>query len=503
MELLKNKSRTFERGIKPCPKSQGNTTSYQDISTVSASGQKGYLKKVRDKKAVLIWISLFLILIFLHSRHILNSDEGLILEGAWNLFHQKTLYLDFFANRVPGAYYFTFWVWKIFGANYAVAKFASLLFVFFSAIGIYKICQTISQSRANYLVPLLFIISSASWPIINHSTLSLFFIVWATYFFLKGLSSRTAFNFILCGLLTGLTVIFLQHKGLALLAAFLSFSALVAFIKKDSPLIKLNAYLFISSLLPVLLLFFVWPAQILFDNLILYNLFHYIEKNKVGLGLLVFFSSFFLSFIWILKKEKLAKVWLLICLQLFLFLSIIPRPDIYHIALAIFPLYALFPLALKRIKLFHKSAVFGFSALSGLAILIILKPVVLSLFMYPPFYTLEKSNTILFIKEQCPGEYIYAGPFLPGIYFETRKLNPTPYPVLITGIQTNEQFKEAVRSLKTFQPLCAVLNYAIVEKFNYDKNNPVDNFIKNNYLIVYEENNETVYKLKSAKTNEQ
>lgn len=449
-------------------------------------------------KKILIWIGLFLILIFLHSRHILDSDEGLILEGAWNLLHQKTLYLDFFANRVPGAYYFVFGVWKIFGANYTVAKFASLLFVFFSAIGIYRISRMISQSQVNYLIPLLFIISSASWPIINHSTLSLFFIVWATYFLLKGLSSHTTSDFVISGLLTGLTIIFLQHKGLALLASLLSFLILFGFIKKDLSLIKLSGYLFISSLLPALLLFFVWSPQILFQNLVLFNLLHYIEKNQVALGLLIFFFSIFLLFIWILRREKTPTVWLLICLQFFLFISIIPRPDIYHIALAIFPLYILFALALRRAKNIHKTANYCLYALASFAVLIILKPVVLSLFIYPPFYTLEKTNTFQFIKKHCSGEYIYAGPFLPGMYFEAKKLNPTPYPVLITGIQTNEQFTEAAKRLEIYQPDCAVLNYAIVEKFNYDRDNPVDNFIENNYSIVYEENNETVYKL--AKT---
>jgi len=47
------------------------------------------------KKYNLLWLlGLFLITLLLHLRHPLNSDEGLVLAGAWNLLNHQKLYLD-------------------------------------------------------------------------------------------------------------------------------------------------------------------------------------------------------------------------------------------------------------------------------------------------------------------------------------------------------------------------------------------------------------------------
>ena len=103
---------------------------------------------------------------------------------------------------------------------------------------------------------------------------------------------------------------------------------------------------------------------------------------------------------------------------------------------------------------------------------------------------------LAYIENQCQDSpYLYAGPFLPGLYFETRKLNPTPYPFLITNQHTFEQFNNARNVLITHTPSCAVLNYGIVQKFNYNYNNPVDNFILENYTLVMQEGNNLIYRI--------
>jgi len=35
------------------------------------------------------WLSVFIILVFFHSSHDLNNDEGIILNGAWNLLNGR------------------------------------------------------------------------------------------------------------------------------------------------------------------------------------------------------------------------------------------------------------------------------------------------------------------------------------------------------------------------------------------------------------------------------
>ena len=91
----------------------------------------------------------------------------------------------------------------------------------------------------------------------------------------------------------------------------------------------------------------------------------------------------------------------------------------------------------------------------------------------------------LYIKEiraRCQdSNYIYSGPFFPNIYSESKMLNPSPYSYLITGHQTEEDFLKAMGSLKKHKPSCAILGYKAVERFGYDKNNYLDNYIFENY----------------------
>jgi hypothetical protein len=85
---------------------------------------------------------------------------------------------------------------------------------------------------------------------------------------------------------------------------------------------------------------------------------------------------------------------------------------------------------------------------------------------------------------------------MPGLYFETKKLNPTPYhSLLMINQQTEKQLAEVRELLDKRQPSCAILDYEAVKKFNYNKNNPVDNYILNNYRLVFQKDNVLVYKI--------
>jgi hypothetical protein len=98
----------------------------------------------------------------------------------------------------------------------------------------------------------------------------------------------------------------------------------------------------------------------------------------------------------------------------------------------------------------------------------------------------KQSEALRYIKEHCNSSpYIYAGPFSSGYYFETRKLNPTRYSALLTNLNTNDQFLEAKDGIETHRPQCIVTDYAMVEKFNYSRENPVDRYIAANYKVAY------------------
>ncbi|MFH1837916.1 MAG: hypothetical protein ABH808_00215, partial [Candidatus Kuenenbacteria bacterium] len=200
--------------------------------------------------------------------------------------------------------------------------------------------------------------------------------------------------------------------------------------------------------------------------------------------------------IWLLRKEKNKKIWLLFYIQFFLLLTTIPRPDFYHISLILFPIYSILPISIEKIKTFNFFKKRYYYLIISLTIFLVLFPLILIIANYPSFfYSIKKSKIISYIKNNCQNSvYLYAGPFIPGLYFETKKLNPSPYSFLITNQQTKEQFSETKEMIKKYRPSCAVLNYKIVERFNYNKNNPVDNYILNNYKFVFQEGNTLLYK---------
>ena len=115
---------------------------------------------------------------------------------------------------------------------------------------------------------------------------------------------------------------------------------------------------------------------------------------------------------------------------------------------------------------------------------------IFDLIVSPPSFIAWKKNKnygiIEYINSNCPGRYIYSGPFLPNIYFETKKLNATPYSVLVTRQQTSEQFINALKSFRENKPSCAILSYPnSFSRFKHDQNNPLEEYIKTNYELVY------------------
>jgi hypothetical protein len=329
--------------------------------------------------------------------------------------------------------------------------------------------------------------------LINHNTFVLPFLIWAIYFFIKGLTSGLIKNFIISGFLTGVSVLFLQHKGIILLFSLSLFLFILWLKKKKHLWLKINLYFISCSLLPILLLFLKWPPKLLYENLI-FPLYSYRAVNPTPYTLLIIFIFFLSYIVWFLRKEKNIIIWLLIFVQFFLLITVLQRVDIYHIIYIIFPIFCLLPFLYTNIDKKNKTkALFHYTAILVILIFSLITSLLHAIYTIP-FYSIKDSDLIVFIQQNCHDKYIYAGPFLPSIYFESKKLNPTPYFVLLTNHQTEEQFLKAKKSLEKNKPDCAIMDYKMVKKFNHNQNNPVDNYIKDNYKLIKQINNKLIYK---------
>ena len=452
------------------------------------------------KTNTLLWLVIISILIIFHFQNPLNNDEAVVLEGALNILQGKEIYVNFFEFVSPGVFYLIAFVWQIFGVSYFAAKALAILSMLATLFGVYKISENISTKSINTLGPLIIVLASASWPITMYHNFNLLFMVWAILFLLRGLDLQKNKYFIASGLLTALSILFMQNKGILFMGSLGSFLLILA-IKNKIYWQKMFLY-GLTSLAPLALLFFKWSPLFLYEKLILFPLQHYLGLPNLSYNLIIIFSLWFLTIVILLIKEKNKKIYLLLYIQIILLINTLALPDFFHISLALFPSYSLLALSLNKIssKTFKQKMVFYTLLASGLMINLI--PAMVWPKYYVPFENRQKNNIALdYIKKNCQdSEYIYAGPFLATLYFDNGFKNPTSFSWLITDHHTNEQFLLAREQLITNKPSCAVLDYAGALSFGYNLNNPVDNYIKDNYHQIKNFDRILIYKINDLPT---
>lgn len=432
------------------------------------------------------------IMLALHATHSLNSDEGLILHGAWSILNGRVLYTDFFEFVAPGSFYLIAALWKLFGAHYWVAKSAAMVAIAGAALGVYRLSELIVTEQqvnpprwAMYFGPLVFCLYSAYWPAINHNTFNIALVVWSTYFVARSILRRDQGDAVLGGFICGLAVVFLQHRG-AVLAA-MAVLALYLFNRGEVPARRWMAVAtFLAGLfVPVGAMFLFWPPAMLFNDLILFPATRYLEVNAVDLSFFQLIATFILLGVWLLRHNRSRVVWFLLAVQVVFFAGALQRPDLSHITPILFPLLALSPILLTksfgatRLQKIHVALV-----AAGLMMLNVLVPIMLYQRGHAPLFEVSRHPLLQYVRDNCKSSpFIYAGPFLPGAYFETGKLNATRHSFLLTQMSTDGHFAEALKDIAERRPQCMLTSYGMAEKFNYDRNNVVDEYIVKNYVV--------------------
>lgn len=436
----------------------------------------------RNKKDLTLLFLLSVISVIFYSNKPINGDEGVILSGAWHILNGKTLYFDFFEKIAPGSFYFIYFLFKFFGVYYFVAKIVSTILLIISSFLIYKSASLIKKSNLNFLPAIVFTLSFYLLPIINHNFYNIFFIIISTYLFLWGIKTNKNIFYLWAGFFSGISIIFLQHKGLIFWGAsglFLLFLLLKNQSKKSLYQIILYS---LGSIIPVVLVLLKWPIKVVYENLFLSPLNGYLEVNEMPYYIIASFVMIFVYFCIYLINDKNKKINYLLFIQLFLLLSCLPLPDFYHLYLASFPLLILSPIIFgKKPQIINQIFVIILWALFLLV-------TSLNMMSCPLFGNSDENikEIIEIIENNCPNNYIYSGPFSPNLYFELKKLNATPFNVLIEKEYSPEQFDMALESFKTNSPDCAILIYYpnIKNHFKHSGNNALENYIRENYKLI-------------------
>lgn len=441
--------------------------------------------KIRISRKLLFfifWLALALLAAFFHADHFLNGDEGVTLNGAWNLYNGRRLYVDFFSFLPPLSFFLLLFVWKIVGLGFWPAKIFSLLLLFSGAAGLYKIAGLLRKGLINLFVPLFFILISSWWWIINHNVYQLIFSIWSVYFLLAYLKNDRRLYLVFSALLSSAAIATLQQKGLLL--AFASFLILLFFGSQGFKQNWRSALLYVAGVsLPLLSLLFFWPFAVLWNSLVVFPLFNYVEANRISYYLLVLASAAWLLIVFVLRSRNRLRSALLI-LSGFFIISCYPLPDYYHLSLALALLTPLLPdLFIFGGTILDKA--FRCLVLGGLSWLWLWPLSVFFAFLFFNFSFSRDYYFLDYVRKECPGKYLHVGPFLPNVYLETGKISTTAFDILITGHQTPAQFAAAAAQLADNPPACAVIaNPESLSRFRHKTDNPVDNFIRVNYRLV-------------------
>jgi hypothetical protein len=453
-----------------------------------------------------VWLLCAVLLLALHAKNELDSDEGVILNGAWNLLHGRILYTDFFEFIAPGSFYLIFAVWQLFGAHFWIAKLIGISAIASAVIGTYRISLLVASQEqitvprwAYFFGPLVYCLMSGYWPAINHNALNIAFMVWSAYFVARSIVRQSLRDACAGGLIAGVAILFLQHRGLVLAASALAALGFFLARDKDVAWLKHIVGFLVGALTLVASMLLFWPGTLLIENLIRFPANHYLEINRLDPSLFLITACGLLLASWLLRNSSNRAVWFLVLLQGAIFLTALQRPDHSHITVTLFPILALFPLVLAtslKLPLVSKSLLFWHAAI----LLILIFPITLRALIYPSWFVDRSQHlAIQYLKKNCTSSpYIYAGPFRPGLYFETGKLNPTRYSVLLTRFNTSAQFLDAKNDIESHRPQCVVTSYSLVEKFNYDKDNEVDKYIASNYELAYESGRFQIFVVRSS-----
>ncbi len=445
----------------------------------------------KNKINSFIFFILLIISFTINSYQQINLDERVILSGAWHLLNHRVLYLDFFEKIAPGSFYLIFWLFKIFGAKYSIAKIASIILLAIAAFSIYKSSQIVTKSKLSLIPAIIFILSLSFLPIINHNFYSIVFITISTYFFLLYDQTKKHSIIFTSGLFSGLAIVFLQHKGLIFwggIGLILLFNLIKSKTKRS---FKDLLYFSVGSIIPIIPIIIKWPLKTLYSNLFLSPLNGYVEVNKIPYYLFFAFLIITFYFAITLWSKKDATIKNLLFLQLLLILSCFPLPDFYHLALTSFPI-----LILSLNLTLEKPLKINW-AITIVVYLLLCSTLIQSLIDKSLFFYENNPIKILkpIIEQNCPGKYIYSGPFAP-LYFDLKRLNATPFSVLLETEYSTAQFDEALESFKTKSPDCAILLYYsnITEHFGHTGNNVLENYIRSNYQPIYRQSYITIYK---------
>jgi hypothetical protein len=461
--------------------------------------------------AVLFLGCAFVLTLLLTRSLVTQSDEGYTLNAAWQLWNGLRMYDDFRLFVGPGSGYAVFLLWKVVGSpSYLAARWLSVGFGFSSTIALFMLLRRLRIGGLNlaFTVVIWLLVSSLYVPL-NHNSFSSYAALWFLLPFMRLTDSgeqedegegngddrpigtvrrRMMGDAALSGLAAGVAFLILPPKGGLLAAVALVW--LFALRKRSyrPALVFLSAFLL--TMAPVVLR---WgPATLIRQWLVIpvtgNYLGHTSASGKFTVVAVVLVAGL-LAAAFRLRDRPLKT---LAAVQAALFASMSHNMELNHFAINVFPTVIFLSLVVRR-RLAERAPQTSREGL-GFSPALALASVTGALLAWTAFTSagaeflttsalkadlLRHQPTAFGNPRIAAAHAIYAGPFLPGLYYLLKKNNP--FFVSETIVCNDDCQRQLVAQLSQVKPELAFLDYDMVAHLDYPLTGPVDVYLREHY----------------------
>ncbi|HEY7372869.1 MAG TPA: hypothetical protein VIF57_11955 [Polyangia bacterium] len=439
-----------------------------------------------------------LLTLLLQKSFIVQSDEGYTLNAAWQVWNGLRMYDDFRLFVGPGAGYAVLLAWKVAGGpSFLAARVLSLLLSFSSIAAVHLILARRGvRGAALALAVVAWVIASAQYVLLNHNALSSYAAAWMLLALLRtqdrerdGGRARLV-DHALVGVAGGAVLLFVQTKGLVLIGAAAAFTLLAGGGRRG---LRAAAALLAGALLIVAPLLLAWRPSVLVREWFVVPLTGgYLGHTGASPALAIacgLVAAGMAAVAWRLRDRRLGAI---AVVQAALVVGMLHNAEPHHVAVNAFPLIVFVPLLLQRRAAARPApaappkvppASLVMAIVVGMFAVLLATPIGRPIWRASTLYVdfIRRAPRNIFPQPRvAAARAIYAGPFLPGLYFALGK--PNPYFVSETVVCNADCHARLLAQIEAIKPEIAFLDYEMVRHLGYDANNAVDDYFRDRYV---------------------
>ena len=411
------------------------------------------------------------------------------------------MYDDFQHFFGPASGYAVYLTWVLTGGpSFFAARALSLVLSFSSVVAVYLILSGCGIRGPGLAIAVVaWIAADTLYVPINHNSFSSFAAAWLLLLFLRAQDRDRAgtgrlVDHLWVGLAAGGVTLFLQTKGILLLGATAAFTLFAAGGRRGLRAAAVLAAGGVAVIAPLLL---VWRPSVLLREWFIVPLSgdylgHTSASRPLAIACLVATGAMAVVAIR-LRDRRLGAI---VATQAALVASVLYNVEVSHVAINCFPLAVFVPLALQvraarrqqpdaaALSPDRLSATATMTIVVGLFAIALVTPAGQVILRASTLYVdfIRRASRNIFPQPKVAAAHaVYAGPFMPGLYFGLGKKNPFFYSE--TVVCNDECRRRLLAQIREVRPEIAFLNYEMVRHLRYDADNPVDRYFRDNYVL--------------------